>query len=197
MLFSNLTHKISECLQQTTLLSAYTESEHEVQGEAPAFDLAPSNFMTEIGDYLLTLPQLIEPFISGENTGLFKSLSEVEVKLPDSDVLQEFSLKKQVHDNLRHVLECVLGMSGQFTQEKYLSSVICLTQLTEHGLSQISTDIVYFKNILGALEMELLEDLSDLLSLMESSVEELQLQLKEGRFPEHFIRILIDLARNS
>ena len=193
MLFSNLTHKISECLQQSTLLSAYTETEHEVQGEAPAFDLAPSNFMTEIGDYLLTLPQLIEPFISGENTGLFKSLSEVEVKLPDS----EFSLKKQVHDNLRHVLECVLGMSGQFTQERYLSSVICLTQLTEHGLSQISTDIVYFKNILGALEMELLEDLSDLLSLLESSVEELKLQLTEGRFPEHFIRILIDIASDA
>ncbi|KAI6659418.1 oligomeric Golgi complex subunit 7 [Oopsacas minuta] len=188
LLFSNLTHKISECLQQSSLLSAYTEKEES------AFDLAPSNFMTEIGDYLLTLPQLIEPFISGENAGLFKSLSEVEVKLPDTDILQEFSMKKHPNDNLRHVLESLLEMTCQFTQEKYLNSVISLTQLTVYGVSQISTDIVYFKNILGALEMELFEDLSGLLCLLEGSVEEINLHLKDSKFPEHFTRILIDLS---
>ena len=191
LLFSSLTHRIIQSLQQSTLQAVYSERGAEVQGE---FDLAPSNFITEIGDYLLTLPQLIEPFISGENPGLFRSLSELEVKLPESDAFQVFSIKSFAHDNFRHILESVLGMVCLFTQEKYLNFIIYLTHLTEHGVSQISTDIVYFKNILGALEMELLEDLSSLQAVLDSSPEELKLQLKESRFPNHFIRILIELS---
>ena len=191
LLFSSLTYRIAQSLQQSTLQAVYTERGAEVQGE---FDPAPSNFITEIGDYLLTLPQLIEPFISGDNPGLFWSLSELEVKPAETDVFQVFSMKRFAHDSFRHILESVLGMVCLFTQEKYLNFVIYLTHLTEHGVSQVSTDIVYFKNILGALEMELLEDLASLHSLLESSPQELQLQLKESRFPDHFIRILIELS---
>ena len=199
LLFSSLTHRITQALHQSSLAAAYSEEsrEAEVRGETPAFDLPPSNFMTEIGDYLLTLPQMIEPFISGESPGLFKSLSELEVEFTETDTNQHFSMKLYAHDNFRHILESVLGMVCLYTQEKYLNSVISVHTLIDCGLTQISTDIVYFKNILSALETEILENLSSLQALVEASTEDLQLQLKESKFPQSFIRILLDIHMNS
>lgn len=44
--------------------------------DLPEFGLAPMEYITQIGQYLMMLPQHLEPFVLQENRGLTRALSE-------------------------------------------------------------------------------------------------------------------------
>ena len=44
--------------------------------DLPQFGLAPMEYITQIGQYLMMLPQHLEPFVLEENKGLTRALSE-------------------------------------------------------------------------------------------------------------------------
>ena len=44
--------------------------------DLPEFGLAPMEYITQVGQYLMMLPQHLEPFVLQENRGLSRSLSE-------------------------------------------------------------------------------------------------------------------------
>lgn len=44
--------------------------------DLPEFGLAPMEYITQVGQYLMMLPQHLEPFVLNENKGLARALAE-------------------------------------------------------------------------------------------------------------------------
>lgn len=127
--------------------------------DLPAFSISPMEYITQIGQYLLTIPQHIEPFIVEENEALSTALK---------------------HSNLPHVIEGIstdhvadylLGCVAQATMYTYIDTVMQIERLTRQASAQLATDISYLCNVLDDLGLPPLESLQQLVALLKSPPE--------------------------
>lgn len=128
--------------------------------DLPAFSISPMEYITQIGQYLLTIPQHIEPFIVEENEALSTALK---------------------HSNLPHVIEgtstdhvadYLLGCVAQATMYTYIDTVMQIERLTRQASVQLATDISYLCNVLDDLGLPPLENLQQMVALLKSTPEE-------------------------
>ncbi|CAN7997382.1 unnamed protein product [Ixodes hexagonus] len=128
--------------------------------DLPAFSISPLEYITQIGQYLLTIPQHIEPFIVEENEALATALK---------------------HSNLPHVIEgtstdhvadYLLGCVAQATMYTYIDTVMQIDRLTQQASAQLATDIGYLCNVLDDLGLPPLENLQQLAALLKSPPQE-------------------------
>eukprot|EP00743_Colponemidia_sp_Colp-15_P007492 GILK01008097.1.p1 GENE.GILK01008097.1~~GILK01008097.1.p1 ORF type:complete len:819 (+),score=178.51 GILK01008097.1:22-2457(+) len=126
-----------------------------------SFSLAPQEYMTQIGDHLLTLVQQLEPLTAAGSPKTEEQSTEVPAG--DSDVSSTSA-----------------GSSGEWlptvamaVMDGFLQQVMKIDALSEKGCSQLNVDLGYLVNVLS-LAITPHEDLTSLQTYVTSSTDKLQ-----------------------
>ncbi|CAM1154693.1 COG7 (predicted) [Pycnogonum litorale] len=109
--------------------------------DLPTFSFSPQEYITQIGQHLITLPQHIEPFVVDDNPAL--SLALKNGKLPYI-----------MDQNSSHLADVLLGSLAQGTTQTYCETIIRINQLTSASTKQLITDIDYLFNVLDDLGLK-------------------------------------------
>ncbi|KAM7272918.1 hypothetical protein ACFE04_027582 [Oxalis oulophora] len=126
VLISKVRHRLSEV---STLKIWSSVEEQQGAFALPTFSSYPQSYVTSVGEYLLTLPQQLEPLaegISGSDAG--------------NDEAQFFAT------------EWMFKVAEGATQI-YMEQLRAIQNVTDRGAQQLSVDIEYLSNVLSALSM--------------------------------------------
>eukprot|EP01116_Phalansterium_solitarium_P021414 TRINITY_DN6645_c0_g1_i1.p1 TRINITY_DN6645_c0_g1~~TRINITY_DN6645_c0_g1_i1.p1 ORF type:complete len:861 (-),score=300.25 TRINITY_DN6645_c0_g1_i1:236-2818(-) len=147
----------------------------------PSFSLSPSEYITQVGEHLLTLPQQLAPFASGDTSLLFnpKAISHLTHLTDDvkevASAMDDLALDQSSNSN-RSVPPAdgpdddedseESGFAFQWisalcrgTTSLYLQRILEIPALTDHGSKQLTADISYLINVLSALGMTINDSL--------------------------------------
>lgn len=122
--------------------------------DLPVFSLSPQEYITQIGQYLMTLPQHIEPFALEENPALHTALKHG--KLPYTSE----------HDTVEHVADYLVGCLARGTMEMYVEKILEVSHLTPHAIQQLIIDIEYLIAVVEDLGLSPSENLQDVKTLL-------------------------------
>ncbi|XP_062125747.1 conserved oligomeric Golgi complex subunit 7 [Drosophila sulfurigaster albostrigata] len=132
----------------------------------PAFSFAPQESITQIGQYLLTLPQHLEPLLLSPSALLKQALELCNIKytqaIPCADVLLSLVVEQC----------CVL----------YQAQILQIKSLPASSATQLSVDIEYLSNVLEELGLTINLQLSQILILLKAAPEQ-YLSLSSGCEP--------------
>lgn len=134
------------------------------------FSLSPQEYITQVGQYLLTIPQHIEPFIIQENNAFKIALSNSELK----------STNKNMISTENNAAEFLLDCITQGTIDAFISRILKMKKLNAISKQQLVTDIGYLNDVLDDLGLSPGEDLQKLHSLLKASPEQLKTIAKES-----------------
>ncbi|XP_068694856.1 conserved oligomeric Golgi complex subunit 7-like [Montipora foliosa] len=166
--------QIRQQLSQTPKLQVWSakspESGAALSDELPTFSLSPLGYITHIGDYLLTLPQQLEPYITQENPGLEAAMKAGNLPFPDLQDQDE-----------HHPGSYWLGSIARGTMQAYTESILRIHVLTPYSTQQLLADIDYFCNVLEALEVTPSQTLTHINALLQAT-------------PEKFHEVATDLS---
>lgn len=74
--FSVIFHPIQEELSTVSGLAVWNSASagsESLEAEMPDFSFSPQEYITQIGQYLMTLPQHLEPYMTDENPSLSRA----------------------------------------------------------------------------------------------------------------------------
>lgn len=114
--------------------------------DMPMFSFSPQEYITQIGQYLLTVPQHIEPFTLQENAALRYAFQQAYDNDPTENVT-EFLLRRLVEN----------------VSDGYIEQVARLNLTGKHDRLQLATDIAYFCEIISDLGIHQDERLANLI----------------------------------
>jgi hypothetical protein len=124
------------------------------------FSLSPSSYITCIGEHLLTLAHLFDPYIQEE------ALAYHIQSLPHCDPTL---LKAEELD----VTFLWIYSSIKLTERIFLDQVFEIRSLSTFGAKQLIADLEYLKNVMAALDIPTDFELEEALIWMDRSLEEL------------------------
>jgi len=147
-------HPIASQLELIPGLSAWT-STSSGQGmletsEMPDFSFSPSEYITCVGEYLMTLPQHLEPYMSQDNAALNRAFRESV--FPGSSEVASASQQSPA--------DFLLGCISTSTCSTYYSYIASIPTLTNNSARQLAVDISYLGDILDDLGHPLTGDLT-------------------------------------
>ncbi|XP_064550815.1 conserved oligomeric Golgi complex subunit 7 [Drosophila montana] len=132
----------------------------------PAFSFAPQESITQIGQYLLTLPQHLEPLLLSPSALLKQALELCNIKytqaIPCADVLLSLVVE-----------QCCVMYQAQLLQIKSLPA---------SSATQLSVDIEYLSNVLEELGLTINQQLAQILTLLKAAPDQ-YLNLSSGCEP--------------
>ncbi|EDV28101.1 uncharacterized protein TRIADDRAFT_53345 [Trichoplax adhaerens] len=143
---SYLVERCQQALKSVKVWSAEKEVSDVSNEDLPTF-ISPSSYITQIGDYLLNLPQQLEPFATQNNPSLEMALKEGKLPYPDTSDNEDTSL------NVNDTTIYWLGAVARGTVLTYVENIMKIPTLTDHAARQLIEDIEYLFNILEALEI--------------------------------------------
>ncbi|KAL8588662.1 hypothetical protein ACOMHN_001979 [Nucella lapillus] len=128
--------------------------------DLPTFSLAPQEYITKIGQYLMTLPQHLDPFTMQDSPALTVALRHS--KLPYTSE----------HEPPEHLADLWLESVARGTMHVFGEEILKIPDLTPHGTKQLITDIEYLRNVLDDLGLQMSETLSQIDSLLKVGPQE-------------------------
>ncbi|XP_034235213.1 conserved oligomeric Golgi complex subunit 7 [Thrips palmi] len=126
--------------------------------DLPDYSFAPQEYITQIGQYLMTLPQHLEPFLLRDNPALTLALSVA------------------VSEEAGGSADLLLAGVARTTCLTYCDRILGISQLTSSACKQLATDIDYLGNVLEDLGLGLSDQLSQLSNLLRIPADEYQSQ---------------------
>jgi hypothetical protein len=121
---------IKYMLKNLSKLSIWSKQEKSDEKETvPLFALAPQEYITKIGQYLLTLPQNFEPFTMQDNSNLIVALRKG--KLPYLD-------EQDLCDDLT---ACWLDSIANATYSVFCEEILKINQISVNAQRQLIIDI--------------------------------------------------------
>lgn len=129
--------------------------------DLPDYSFAPQEYITQVGQYLMTLPQHLEPFLLRDNPSLTQALKAADPQCAQGSTETGFT---------GILLETIAKGTCQMFQDQTLG--IC--QLSSVACKQLATDIDYLGNVLEELGLPLSENLQHMSLLLRLSPEEYQ-----------------------
>ncbi|XP_039493422.1 conserved oligomeric Golgi complex subunit 7 [Drosophila santomea] len=141
--------------------------DHAASGiDMPSFSFAPQESITQIGQYLLTLPQHLEPLLLSPSSLLKQALEVCNIKytqaIPCADVLLSLVVEQC----------CVL----------YVTQILQIKSLPSSAATQLSVDIEYLSNVLEELGLSINLQLTQILTLLKAAPDQ-YLTLSSGCEP--------------
>ncbi|GFS71825.1 conserved oligomeric Golgi complex subunit 7 [Nephila pilipes] len=154
-------------LQKVPYLKIWSEdSTGSVVADLPDFSLSPQEYITEVGQYLMTIPQHIEPFILRDNPGLHTALKNCN--LPQE-------LEQDTTSNVAdYLLECL----ARRITDCYCENILKISNLKNNAANQLVTDISYFCDVLDDLGLTPSPDLQNLLALLKAKPDKFESEAK-------------------
>ncbi|XKL64088.1 hypothetical protein PGB90_004174 [Kerria lacca] len=149
--------------------------------DLPDYSYSPLEYITQIGEHLITLPQHLEPFLSQENTAL-------------NSVLQIINKEtKNIPTEKRTYADILLTLVACGTCQAYGDQILNIRELNKSAIRQLAVDIHYFGNVLEELGMRLTENLQHILSLLCLTSDEYQ--LKSIGFPPKLVAAIRQIRK--
>ncbi|XP_028670290.1 conserved oligomeric Golgi complex subunit 7 [Erpetoichthys calabaricus] len=132
--------------------------------DLPTFSLSPLEYITNIGQYIMSLPLHLEPFVTQEDPALELALHAGKLPFPpeQGDDLPE----------LDNIADCWLGSIARATMQTYGDVILQIPGLTPHSTKQLATDIDYLSNVMDALGLQPSRTLQHILTLLKAKPED-------------------------
>ncbi|XP_039992099.1 conserved oligomeric Golgi complex subunit 7 isoform X2 [Xiphias gladius] len=131
--------------------------------DLPTFSLSPQEYITNIGQYLMSLPLHLEPFVTQEDPALEMALHAGKLPFPpeQGDDLPE----------LDNTADYWLGSIARATMQTYCDVILLIPQLSAHSTKQLATDIDYLSNVMDALGLQPSRSLQHIVALLRAKPE--------------------------
>ena len=132
--------------------------------DLPDYSFVPQEYITQIGQYLMNMPQLLDPFSLSKNLELALALSLVGSyysELLDSTTTDENSFA-----------ELFLSQISKGTCKAYAKQILAIQKLSNFASKQLATDINYLGNVLEDMGFNLTKKLQDIAILLKVSPSE-------------------------
>ncbi|XP_069547627.1 conserved oligomeric Golgi complex subunit 7 [Brachyistius frenatus] len=132
--------------------------------DLPTFSLSPQEYITNIGQYLMSLPLHLEPFVTQEDPALEMALHAGKLPFPpeQGDDLPE----------LDNTADYWLGSIARATMQTYCDAILLIPQLSSHSTKQLATDIDYLSNVMDALGLQPSRALQHIVTLLRAKPED-------------------------
>ncbi|XP_038050090.1 conserved oligomeric Golgi complex subunit 7-like isoform X2 [Patiria miniata] len=176
--FSIVFHQLEAQLMQISDMEVWTAEGGMLAAELPEYSLSPQEYITKIGQYLMTLPQQLEPFTSQEHPSLEKALETGKLPFPPET-------GSATPD---HLADYWLGAIARGTMHTYVEAILKITELTPNATRQLATDIDYLCNVLDALGVHASESLRHIETLLKLPLS--QYGETRGTMPDRFVHII-------
>ncbi|CAK9135154.1 unnamed protein product [Ilex paraguariensis] len=124
-----LISKVRQCFSDVSRLPIWSLVEEPSAFSLPSFSSYPQSYVTSVGEYLLTLPQQLEPLAEG--------ISNTDA---NADEGQFFAAE--------WMFKVAEGATALYTDQ-----LRGIQFITDRGAQQVSVDIEYLSNVLSALSM--------------------------------------------
>ncbi|KAM7381765.1 hypothetical protein PAMA_012557 [Pampus argenteus] len=154
---------------QLCLVSKMESQESPGFGESytedlPTFSLSPQEYITNIGQFLMSLPLHLEPFVAQEDPALEMALHAGKLPFPpeQGDDLPE----------LDNTADYWLGSIARATMQTYCDAMLLIPQLSTHSTKQLATDIDYLSNVMDALGLQPSRTLQQIVTLLRAKPED-------------------------
>ncbi|XP_016078193.1 PREDICTED: conserved oligomeric Golgi complex subunit 7 isoform X2 [Miniopterus natalensis] len=125
----------------------------------------------EIGQYIMSLPLNLEPFVTQEDSALELALHAGKLPFPpeQGDELPE----------LDNMADSWLGSIARATMQTYCDVILQIPELTPHSTKQLATDIDYLVNVMDALGLQPSRTLQHVGTLLKTKPEDYR-QVSKG-----------------
>merc|ERR1712130_105906 len=157
--FNIMFHPIScqlELVPGLELWAAQTAGEGTMESSAlPDFSFSPGEYITCVGEYLMTLPQHLEPYMSQDNAALCRAFRESV--FPGSSTLEATAAQSPA--------DFLLGCISASPCTSYISYISPIPSLTATSARQLAVDISYLGEILEDLGHPLSTELASVAAL--------------------------------
>lgn len=129
LVYDVLISKVRQRLSDVSRLPIWSAVEEPSAFPLPSFNAYPQAYVTSVGEYLLTLPQQLEPLAEG-----------ISSSDPNADEAQFFATE--------WMFKVAEGATAL-----YMEQLRGIQYITDRGAQQLSADIEYLSNVLSALSM--------------------------------------------
>ncbi|XP_006892752.1 PREDICTED: conserved oligomeric Golgi complex subunit 7 [Elephantulus edwardii] len=132
--------------------------------DLPTFSLTPLEYISNIGQYIMSLPLNLEPFVTQEDSALELALHAGKLPFPpeQGDELPE----------LDNMADNWLGSIARATMQTYCDVILQIPELTPHSTKQLTTDIDYLTNVMDALGLQPSRLLQNIVTLLKTKPED-------------------------
>ncbi|XP_075949711.1 conserved oligomeric Golgi complex subunit 7 isoform X1 [Anarhichas minor] len=132
--------------------------------DLPTFSLSPQEYISNIGQYLMSLPLHLEPFVTQEDPALEMALHAGKLPFPpeQGDDLPE----------LDNTADYWLGSIARATMQTYCDAILLIPQLSTRSTKQLATDIDYLSNVMDALGLQPSRALQHIVTLLRAKPED-------------------------
>ncbi|KAJ1067625.1 hypothetical protein K5549_010743 [Capra hircus] len=139
--------------------------------DLPTFSLTPLEYISNIGQYIMSLPLNLEPFVTQEDSALELALHAGKLPFPpeQGDELPE----------LDNMADNWLGSIARATMQTYCDAILQIPELTPHSTKQLATDIDYLINVMDALGLQPSRTLQNIVMLLKAKPEDYR-QVSKG-----------------
>merc|ERR1712183_32414 len=163
--FSIMFHPISsqlELIPSLPIWAATTTGQGTLNTtDMPDFSFSPSEYITCVGEYLMTLPQHLEPYMSQDNAPLTRAFREAV--FPGSSDTSGAAQQSPA--------DFLLGCISSSSCSSYLSYISSIPSLNQNSSRQLAVDISYLGDILDNLGHPLSCDLASTAVLLRLPME--------------------------
>ena len=139
----------------------------------PDFTFAPQEYITKVGQYLMTLPQHLEPYMTHDNLGLARALQErvfpfcsgvatVSATCEEPSDLEGTAELLHQQTPADFILSCI----ARATCQNYQEAILKIPVISTNSTKQLYTDIGYLGDILEDLGHPLTEGLQSIVYLL-------------------------------
>ncbi|XP_057456890.1 conserved oligomeric Golgi complex subunit 7 [Lotus japonicus] len=152
LVYDVLISKVRQRLSDVSRLPIWTSVEEQSAFPLPTFSAYPQSYVTSVGEYLLTLPQQLEPLAEGINS-------------ETNDEAQFFATE--------WMFKVAEGATAL-----YIEQLRGIQNISDRGAQQLSVDIEYLSNVLSALSMPIPPVLATFQTCLSTSRDQLKDLLK-------------------
>lgn len=149
-------------VQKAPAWSTETNKMTQLSADLPDYSFAPQEYITQVGQYLMTLPQHLEPFLLRENPSLTHALKAAD---------PQYDAQSSTESGFTGIL---LDIIAKGTCQMFLDQTLGICQLSPAACKQLATDIDYLGNVLEELGLSLSENLQHMSLLLRLSPEDYQ-----------------------
>ncbi|XP_013416401.1 conserved oligomeric Golgi complex subunit 7 [Lingula anatina] len=151
--------QIKEHLQEVSTMEIWTSASAggALTADLPTFSLSPQEYITQVGQYLMTIPQHLEPFTTQDNPALLVAVKHG--KLPYTEEQESFE----------QIADLWLESMARGAMHMYCEEILKIPEITAHASRQLVTDIDYLSNVLDDLGLQPSETVKNIETLLKCS----------------------------
>lgn len=149
--------------------------------DLPSFSVAPLEYVTKVGQYLINLAHYLEPYLNQENAAICTALAECRLPFVQS---QPDTLNSEQAGRLW--LEC----AARGIMISYGDAVSGIRQLSPSGCKQLLVDVEYLCNVIDDMGLTVDDSIKALAKLLKMSPEELSDKSVTTGLPERYVSLV-------